>query len=160
MLQKFRSSILFQLICMVALIFAVLFTTFHAAQAYVRSLSVKGAETLAESLVTQADDALMMYEQELRYYASGACHYPVGEIQMQVFAFAYSTCIAVVDQMAAKEDGTFVARTERLQTLQDLIHLPVHIAQLHLRFYLQRRTLLLGRDMRGYVFLETALEFR
>lgn len=40
MLQKFRSSILFQLICMVALIFAVLFTTFHAAQAYVRSLSV------------------------------------------------------------------------------------------------------------------------
>lgn len=56
MLQKFRSSILFQLICMVALIFAVLFTTFHAAQAYVRSLSVKGAETLAESLVTQADE--------------------------------------------------------------------------------------------------------
>ena len=80
MLQKFRSSILFQLICMVALIFAVLFTTFHAAQAYVRSLSVKGAETLAESLVTQADDALMMYEQELRYYASGACHFPVGAI--------------------------------------------------------------------------------
>ena len=80
MLQKFRSSILFQLICMVALIFAVLFTTFHAAQAYVRSLSVRGAETLAESLVTQADAALMLYEQELRYYASGACHYPVGTI--------------------------------------------------------------------------------
>ena len=80
MLRKFRSSILFQLICMVALIFAVLFTTFHAAQAYVRSLSVRGAETLAESLVTQADAALMLYEQELRYYASGACHYPVGTI--------------------------------------------------------------------------------
>ena len=80
MLRKIRSSILFQLICMVARIFAVLFTTFHAAQAYVRSLSVKGAETLAESLVTQADDALMMYEQELRYYASGACHFPVGAI--------------------------------------------------------------------------------
>ena len=80
MLRKIRSSILFQLICMVALIFAVLFTTFHAAQAYVRSLSVRGAETLAESLVTQADAALMLYEQELRYYASGACHYPVGTI--------------------------------------------------------------------------------
>ena len=77
MLQKIRSSLLFQLICLVGLIFAVLFTTFHAAQAYVRRLSVRGAETLAESLVTQADDALMLYEQELRYYASGTLSFPV-----------------------------------------------------------------------------------
>lgn len=60
----------------------------------------------------------------------------VREVQMEVPAFADSAGVAVIDEMTAEEQRTLVARTERLQTLKDLVHLPVHIAQFDLRLYI------------------------
>ena len=64
------------------------------------------------------------------------CDDGVREVQMEVPAFADSAGVAVIDKMTAEEQRTLVARTERLQTLKELVHLPVHIAQFDLRLYI------------------------
>ena len=87
-------------------------------------------------------------------------YHTVRQIQMQMASFAHGTGVAVVDQMSAEEERTLVTRSERLETLEDLVHLPVHIAQLHFGFYIERRTLLFGGYMCGHVGLEPLLELR
>ena len=79
---------------------------------------------------------------------------------MEVSAIADGAGVAVIDEMTAEEQRTFVTGTERLQTLENLVHLPVHIAQFHLRLYVQGRHLLSRSDMSSNVFLEPALELR
>ena len=87
-------------------------------------------------------------------------HDTIRQIQMQMASFAHGTRVTIVDQMSAEEERTFVTRTERLQALEYLVHLPVHIAQLHFGFYIERRTLLFGGYMGGHVGLEPPLELR
>ena len=77
-----------------------------------------------------------------------------------MFAVAYGTRVAVINQMTTQEEWAFITRSEGLEALQNLIHLPVHITQLHFGFYVQSRHLLFGCDMRRYILFKTTLELR
>ena len=76
MVQKIRSSIMLQLSCIVFVIFAILYGTLHLSQVYVRRLAVQGAENLAGSFLTQADDALALYTDSLKYHAAAFSRFP------------------------------------------------------------------------------------
>ena len=76
MVQKIRSSIMLQLSCIVFVIFAILYGILHLSQVYVRRLAVQGAENLAESFLTQADDALALYTDSLKYHAAAFSRFP------------------------------------------------------------------------------------
>ena len=74
MIQKIRNSITLQLICIVFAILIVLTVTLYASYRYVKQTTINYAETLSESLLRQADNALSLYKENLRYNAESLCH--------------------------------------------------------------------------------------
>lgn len=77
MIQKIKNSIILQLVCIVFAILVVLSITLFAAFLYVKQTTRTYAETLAESLLRQADNELSLYEENLRYNAEALCRYLV-----------------------------------------------------------------------------------
>ncbi len=77
MIKKVRSSIIMQLICIVFVVLIVLTGTLYASYLYVKRTTVSYAETLSDSLLKQADTALSLYKENLRYSAESLCHYLV-----------------------------------------------------------------------------------
>jgi two-component system sensor histidine kinase YesM len=77
MIQKIRHSLLLQLICIVLAILIILSGTLYASFLYVRQTTQNYAETLAESLLKQADNAISLYEENLRYNAEFLCRFMV-----------------------------------------------------------------------------------
>ena len=47
-------------------------------------------------------------------------HHTIRQVEMQVLTVTHGTGVAVVNQISAQEERTLIARSERLQTLQDL----------------------------------------
>ena len=72
-IQKIRNSLLLQLICIVLAILIVLSITLYTSYIYVKDTTINYAETLAESLLRQTDDAMSFYEENLRYNAESLC---------------------------------------------------------------------------------------
>ena len=75
--QKIRNSLLLQLICIVLAILAVLTATLYTSFIYVKDTTLNYAQTLADSLLRQADDALSFYEENLRYNAESLCRFMI-----------------------------------------------------------------------------------
>ena len=73
MIQKIRNSLLMQLICIVFAILIVLAITLYASYLYVKQTTISNATTLSESLLKQADNALSIYKENLRYNAEWLC---------------------------------------------------------------------------------------
>ena len=69
MIQKIRNSILLKLVCIVLVILFVLSGTLYTSYLYVRQTTQKYAEGLADSLLRQSDNAISLYEENLRYNA-------------------------------------------------------------------------------------------
>ena len=69
MIQKIRNSILLKLVCIVLIILFVLSGTLYTSYLYVRQTTQKYAEGLADSLLRQSDNAISLYEENLRYNA-------------------------------------------------------------------------------------------
>lgn len=80
MIQKIRSSIIMQLSCIVFVILIVLSGTLYASFLYVKQTTTSYAETLSDSLLRQADNALSLYKENLRYSAELMCHYVIEEM--------------------------------------------------------------------------------
>ena len=78
-IQKIRNSLLLQLICIVLAILAVLTATLYASYVYVKDTTLNYAQTLADSLLRQADDALSFYEENLRYNAESLCRFMIAD---------------------------------------------------------------------------------
>ena len=79
MIEKIRNSLLLQLICIVFAILAVLTITLYTSFQYVKQTTLNYAETLSDSLLRQADNALSLYEENLRYNAESLCQFLVME---------------------------------------------------------------------------------
>ena len=79
MIEKIRNSLLLQLICIVFAILAVLTITLYTSFLYVKETTQNYAETLSDSLLRQADNALSLYEENLRYNAESLCQFLVME---------------------------------------------------------------------------------
>ena len=79
MIEKIRNSLLLQLICIVFAILAVLTITLSTSFQYVKQTTLSYAETLSDSLLRQADNALSLYEENLRYNAESLCQFLVME---------------------------------------------------------------------------------
>ncbi len=79
MIDKIRNSLLLQLICIVIAILAVLSVTLYTSFLYVKQTTQNYAETLSDSLLRQADNALSLYEENLRYNAESLCQFLVME---------------------------------------------------------------------------------
>ena len=73
MTRKIRNSLLLQLICIVFAILAVLSLTLYASYRYVRQTTHNYVETMSDSLLKQADNALGQYRENLRYNADMIC---------------------------------------------------------------------------------------
>ncbi|MBP5660341.1 MAG: sensor histidine kinase [Lachnospiraceae bacterium] len=81
MIQKIRNSLLLQLICIILVVLFVLSGTLYTSYLYVRQTTVNYAETLSDSLLRQADNALSLYEENLKYNAEALCQFLVmGEL--------------------------------------------------------------------------------
>lgn len=78
-IQKIRNSLLLQLICIVLAILAVLTATLYTSYIYVKDTTLNYAQTLADSLLRQADDALSFYEENLRYNAESLCRFMIAD---------------------------------------------------------------------------------
>ena len=81
MIQKIKNSIILQLICIVFVILIVLTGTLYASYLYVKQTTTSYAATLSDSLLRQADNALSLYKENLRYSAELMCHYVVVETE-------------------------------------------------------------------------------
>ncbi|MBR6307992.1 MAG: sensor histidine kinase [Lachnospiraceae bacterium] len=79
MIQKIRNSLLLQLICIILAVLVVLTGTLYMSYRYVRQTTYNYAEALADSLLRQADNAMSLYEENLRYNAEALCQYVVME---------------------------------------------------------------------------------
>ena len=77
MIQKIRNSLIMQLICIVFAVLVVLAVTLFTSYLYVREATLNYTETLSESLLKQADNALGLYEENLRYNAEALCQFMV-----------------------------------------------------------------------------------
>ena len=73
MIRKIRNSLLLQLICIVFAILVVLSFTLYASYRYVRQTTQNYVETMSDSLLKQADNALGQYRENLRYNADMIC---------------------------------------------------------------------------------------
>ena len=69
MISKIRNSILLKLVFIVLIILFVLSGTLYTSYLYVRQTTVNYANGLAESLLRQSDNAISLYEENLRYTA-------------------------------------------------------------------------------------------
>ncbi len=76
-IQKIRNSLLLQLTCIVLAVLAVLTATLYTSYVYVKDTTLNYAQTLADSLLRQADDALSFYEENLRYNAESLCRFMI-----------------------------------------------------------------------------------
>ncbi len=76
-IQKIRNSLLLQLTCIVLAVLAVLTATLYTSYVYVKETTLNYAQTLADSLLRQADDALSFYEENLRYNAESLCRFMI-----------------------------------------------------------------------------------
>ena len=79
MIQKIRNSILLKLVAMVLIILFVLSGTLYTSYLYVRQTTVNYAEALADSLLRQSDNAISLYEENLRYTAESLYRFYVME---------------------------------------------------------------------------------
>ena len=77
MIQKIRNSIILQLVSIVLAVLVVLSVTLYMSYLYVKQTTQNYTETLADSLLRQADNALSLYEENLRYNAEALCHFKV-----------------------------------------------------------------------------------
>ena len=77
MIQKIRNSLLLQLICIILAVLFVLSGTLYTSYLYVKQTTQNYAETLADSLLRQADNAMSLYEENLRYNAEALCQFLV-----------------------------------------------------------------------------------
>ena len=77
MIQKIRNSLLLQLICIILAVLFVLSGTLYTSYLYVKQTTLNYAETLADSLLRQADNAMSLYEENLRYNAEALCQFLV-----------------------------------------------------------------------------------
>ena len=77
MIQKIRNSLLLQLICIVFAILIVLTVTLYTSYLYVKETTLNYAETLADSPLRQSDNALSLYEENLRYNAESLCQFMI-----------------------------------------------------------------------------------
>ncbi|MCR4740064.1 MAG: sensor histidine kinase [Lachnospiraceae bacterium] len=77
MIQKIRNSLLLQFICIVLAILIVLTVTLYTSFIYVKDTTRNYAETLADSLLRQADNALGLYEESLKYNAESLCQFMI-----------------------------------------------------------------------------------
>ena len=77
MFKYHSKSILRQLIAIVLLILVVITTTILLAHRYTERLARSTAETFSAALYRQADDALNLLKNDLRYYSAFMCSYPV-----------------------------------------------------------------------------------
>ena len=77
MIQKIRNSLLLQLICIILALLVVLTATLYASFSYVNDTTRNYSETLADSLLQQADNALSLYEENLRYNAESLCQFMI-----------------------------------------------------------------------------------
>ncbi|MCR5507602.1 MAG: histidine kinase [Lachnospiraceae bacterium] len=77
MIQKIRNSLLLQFICIILAILVVLVITLYASFYYVNQTTRNYSETLADSLLRQADNALGIYEENLRYNAESLCNFMI-----------------------------------------------------------------------------------
>ena len=75
MIRKIRSSILVQLSYIVILILIVLIGTFGIANNYVDKVARQNANTLADSLLLQANSFLSLYKDTMRYNAAYICRF-------------------------------------------------------------------------------------
>ena len=75
MISKLRSSIISQMAGIVLLILAILTGTMVVSQNYVRGIARSNSRTLAESLLQQANNALSIYKDNLRYNAAYMCRF-------------------------------------------------------------------------------------
>ncbi len=76
-IQKIRNSLLLQLICIVLAILIVLTVTLYTSFLYVKQTTQSYTETLADSLLQQAENALSLYEENLKYNAEALCQFMV-----------------------------------------------------------------------------------
>ncbi|MCR5735600.1 MAG: sensor histidine kinase [Lachnospiraceae bacterium] len=77
MIQKIRNSLLLQFICIIFAILVVLSVTLFTSFIYVKDTTQNYAMTLADSLLRQADNALSLYEESLRYNAESLCQFMI-----------------------------------------------------------------------------------
>ena len=77
MIQSIRNSIIRQLVCIVMAVLIILTITLYASYLYVKQTTQSYTETLADGLLRQADNALSLYEENLRYNAEALCHFKV-----------------------------------------------------------------------------------
>lgn len=77
--QKIRNSLLLQLSCIVLAILVVLTATLYTSYIYVKDTTLNYADTLADSLLRQADNALSLYEENLKYNAESLCQFMIVE---------------------------------------------------------------------------------
>lgn len=83
----------------------------------------------------------------------------VGNVEFEVFAcFSYSPSIAIVDEVAGNEDGTWVAWSVRFETLQDSEELLSDISEAYLGIYKRDGFFLMGLDMLTDVLLKALPE--
>ena len=75
MIRKIRNSILLQMISIIMIILVILTGVFIVARRYVRTVAEENAENLADNLLRQADNALSIYEDMLRYNAAYLCRF-------------------------------------------------------------------------------------
>ncbi|MBP5330689.1 MAG: hypothetical protein J6Y89_02435, partial [Lachnospiraceae bacterium] len=76
-IQKIRNSLLAQLICIVLAILVVLTVTLYTSYIYVKDTTQNYARTLADSLLRQADNALSLYEENLKYNSESLCQFMI-----------------------------------------------------------------------------------
>lgn len=77
MMQRIRKSILAQLSVIIVLILVVVTGTMYLAQRYVSTIARQNANTLADSLLLQADNFLSLYKDTMRYNASYMCRFSI-----------------------------------------------------------------------------------
>lgn len=78
-LQRIRNSLLLQLSCIVLAILVVLTATLYTSYLYVKVTTQNYAITLADSLLRQADNALSLYEENLKYNAESLCQFMIAD---------------------------------------------------------------------------------
>ena len=75
--QKIKNSLLLQLSCIVLAILVVLTATLYTSYIYVKDTTLNYTNTLADSLLRQADNALSLYEENLKYNAESLCQFMI-----------------------------------------------------------------------------------
>ena len=85
----------------------------------------------------------------------------VGNVELKVLSlFPNALGIAVINEIAGNKYGSRVARSIRLQTLENTEELRRNICQQNFRIHVDDRLFLMGQDMIAHVLLEAFFEGR